>query len=208
MLSLNRAILIVTSLLLALMVAGPQAASAAPPTPPLVTQVTVSFASNTVSITGTNFFTFAAPTVSLGGTGLTVNSYTATEIVAALPADIAPGDYLLTVSMGVVRLSYDLTIGPRIYTNTDTTETFVRCNGHNDILITGGAICPCPVTSAVPHPTDACSVLKSSYPGIFVPSHHPEEGSWPAWFANCYDPVDPDNAVFPDKIFVQCYAMP
>jgi hypothetical protein len=95
----------------------------------------------------------------------------------------------------------------KVYTNNATSQNFVLCNGENDIVITGGATCPCPVTSAVPHPTNACSVLVYSKPGLFVSSHHPGT-PWPAWLAGCYDPIDPDDIVPVGEISVQCYAVP
>jgi len=100
MFSPNRAVLIFASLCLALLMSARQALPAGPPWPPEITEVTVSLSSNTVSIIGKDFDAHVAPTVILGTTGLIVSSFSATEIVAKLPAGISAGDYLLTVSTG------------------------------------------------------------------------------------------------------------
>ena len=55
------------------------------------------FPSNTLTITGQNFGP-GLPTVQLGGTNLTVVSHTANQILANLPAGIAPGSYLLAIT--------------------------------------------------------------------------------------------------------------
>jgi len=65
-----------------------------------ITAVFVDFETNTVTINGRYFRSHREPVVHLGGVNLDVQSYTKTEIVAALPEDIEDGDYLLTVSTG------------------------------------------------------------------------------------------------------------
>jgi len=113
MLSPNRAVLILVSLCLALLMPAQQALPADFPDPPEITKVTVNSSTNTLSIIGNDFDARVAPTVSIGKTNLTVNSFSETQIVAALPANISAGAYVLTVSTGYrhhVTLRYNLTI--------------------------------------------------------------------------------------------------
>jgi hypothetical protein len=87
------------------------------PTEPelLITEVRVDFISSEIVITGVNFDNGDTPVVTLGDdpTPLVLNSNTATEIKAVLPA-VLDGDYLLAVSTGPAVKDYDeydLTIG-------------------------------------------------------------------------------------------------
>ena len=66
---------------------------------------------NTITITGSGFSAKTKPTVQLGGTNLTVDSYAATSIVASLGSVTAPGTYLLTVTSGVTFAAADVTLG-------------------------------------------------------------------------------------------------
>jgi hypothetical protein len=149
MLSRNRAVLIFLCLLSVLLMSGLQAFAVQP----VITQVTVNFTTNAITIIGMDFITLSAPAVSLGSTSLTVNSYSETEIDAALPASTPAGDYLLTVSFGKNNntfLTYDLTIGavgPHFYRRASTgmiiqpgtSGTQVAfCDDPTDIVTGGG----------------------------------------------------------------------
>jgi hypothetical protein len=74
--------------------------SFAAPAPPVMTSVTVDAGLTTLTIKGTGFGTSGA-VVTLGNTGsLTITSQTDTLITATLPAGVAPGSYLLSLSAG------------------------------------------------------------------------------------------------------------
>ena len=79
------------------------------------TQANYTTTPNTLTILGTGFDTTTG-TVSLSGTGLLIESWNATQIVAALPSTIVPGSYTLTVSVPVRRgpprtATFDVTLG-------------------------------------------------------------------------------------------------
>lgn len=66
---------------------------------PVIYGATVDNNANTLTLTGANFG--QNPTVTLGGVlPLTVQSSSSTQIVAALPASLAPGSYLLLAKFG------------------------------------------------------------------------------------------------------------
>ncbi len=95
-----------------------QAFSASPSKPtiqPLQIQfVAVDFTGSSINIYGQNFGNGTTPVVTMGGTKLTVKSYSSNQIIAALPSGTAAGDYLLIVSTGsdpAQNDKYDLTIG-------------------------------------------------------------------------------------------------
>jgi hypothetical protein len=76
--------------------------------------VYVDFDHDVVLIHGHNFDNGGFPVVTLGGTKLTVKSYTHKEIVAKLPTDILDGDYKLAISTGgddKCKDEYCLTVG-------------------------------------------------------------------------------------------------
>jgi hypothetical protein len=78
-----------------------------------VQAVSVDRTAGTLTITGTGFDTKLDTTVVLGGTSHTILTETTTQIVAALPADITAGSYLLDVFVtgGTSRSDeFDLTI--------------------------------------------------------------------------------------------------
>lgn len=77
----------------------------------IITNTMVNTNTNTITITGGGFSSKAKPTVRLGTTGLAVNSYSSTSIVASLGSVTAPGTYLLTVSSGVTFAAADVTLG-------------------------------------------------------------------------------------------------
>ncbi|MFP5204992.1 MAG: IPT/TIG domain-containing protein [Acidobacteriota bacterium] len=68
------------------------------PRRPVVVSALPSFTGNTLTISGMNFGT-QMPVVTLNAAALTVTSNTNTQIVATLPANIAPGSYRLIVSL-------------------------------------------------------------------------------------------------------------
>jgi hypothetical protein len=79
-----------------------------------ITETLPNYITNKLAIVGTGFGTTKG-TVSLSGTGLVVDSWTATLIVAALPP-IPPGSYTLTVSLPVrfgppLTATFDVTLG-------------------------------------------------------------------------------------------------
>lgn len=66
---------------------------------PVIYGAAVDSNANTLTLTGANFG--QSPTVTLGGVlPLTVQSSSSTQIVAALPASLAPGNYLLLAKFG------------------------------------------------------------------------------------------------------------
>lgn len=77
----------------------------------IISNTMVNTNTNTITITGSGFSTRVKPTVSLGGTALTVSSYTATSIVASLGPVTAPGTYLLTLTSGLTFAAADVTLG-------------------------------------------------------------------------------------------------
>jgi len=78
---------------------------------PVIESATVNSAANTITISGIGFNTRIKPTVNLGGTNLTVNSYTSTTVVANLGSVTAPGTYLLTLTDGLLPAVADVTLG-------------------------------------------------------------------------------------------------
>jgi hypothetical protein len=78
---------------------------------PVVFNATVDTTANTLTIAGVNFG--ANPTVTLGGSQqLSVQSFNSSQIVANLPANLAPGDYLLIVRFGNWTFAvFEVTIG-------------------------------------------------------------------------------------------------
>lgn len=85
----------------------------------MITSVYVDFGSTpgnpgTITINGQNFNNGYPPIVTLGGTSISVQSYTATQIIAEFPVGTPDGDYQLTVTTGTAVKNYDayaLTIG-------------------------------------------------------------------------------------------------
>lgn len=85
-------------------------AQAAPPQQLVIAsvQVTSDSASNSLLIQGENFDNGNPATVTLGLSELTIDSESATEIVAACPSGLCPdGDYMLTVSTGSKNNEFD-----------------------------------------------------------------------------------------------------
>jgi hypothetical protein len=78
---------------------------------PFIAGVTVNYTTNTLTITGSTYCTFAAPAVTLDGVKLTVKSFNKTTIVAQLAAIPAPGTYLLLVIDRLFVGDFDLTVG-------------------------------------------------------------------------------------------------
>lgn len=95
------------------------AAQKAPPPQLVVTTAVPDFVNLVLTVTGSNFQhsgngAAVTPVVTLGSTALTVQSASDTQILAALPAGITPGTYLLTVSRGpstTDNWSTDVTLG-------------------------------------------------------------------------------------------------
>jgi IPT/TIG domain-containing protein len=101
----NRFRLIAPTLLAVLCAVHP--ALAAPGSPRLViVSVTADVAAETVTIDGTGFGD-GEPVVTFNGTPLTVLTATPNHIEATLPAGLAPGGYLLTVSRGPATTQFD-----------------------------------------------------------------------------------------------------
>jgi hypothetical protein len=86
-----------------LLVASPTAVLAQEQLIPIVNAVSENVAGTTITIAGTGFGT-RTPTVNLAGKNLTVVGYSDTVVTANLPAEIAPGAYLLTVQNNLTRL--------------------------------------------------------------------------------------------------------
>lgn len=102
----NRVRLIGPTLLAMVCAAHP--ALAAPGSPPRLVIVSVSadVVAETLTIDGTSFGN-DTPVVTLNGTPLTVPIWTPSHIEATLPAGLAPGTYLLTVSRGPATTQFD-----------------------------------------------------------------------------------------------------
>ena len=77
-----------------------------------VDTASVNFSTNQMMITGANFTSKGAPTVTLGATTLgVVGSPTATQITVNLPNGIAAGTYIVTVASGNESDTLDVAIG-------------------------------------------------------------------------------------------------
>jgi hypothetical protein len=81
------------------------------PNTPSITKAAANAAMTTITITGASLNTSGTPVVSLGGVVLSVQSASASTVVAALPAGSAAGTYPLVVSSGNHSDAIDLTIG-------------------------------------------------------------------------------------------------
>ena len=104
--------LILISLALAVQSAQPAKGVGSKIDLPLIISVFVDFNSNTVIINGENLKIEDVPEVILGNEKLNVVTNGNQEITAELPADIADGDYLLTVyTDDSLYDNYNLTIG-------------------------------------------------------------------------------------------------
>ncbi len=77
----------------------------------IISNTKVNTSTNMITIAGSGFNSRVKPAVNLGGTNLTVSSFTATSIVASLGSVTAPGTYLLTVTSGVTFAAADVTLG-------------------------------------------------------------------------------------------------
>jgi hypothetical protein len=77
----------------------------------IISNTKVNTSTNTITITGAGFSSKVKPTVYLGGTNLSVSSFTAASIVASLGSVTAPGTYLLTVTSGLTFAAADVTLG-------------------------------------------------------------------------------------------------
>jgi hypothetical protein len=77
----------------------------------IISNAKVNTSTNMITITGSGFNTRVKPTVYLGGTNLSVSSFTATSVVASLGSVTAPGTYMLTVTSGVTFAAADVTLG-------------------------------------------------------------------------------------------------
>ncbi len=77
----------------------------------IISNTKVNTSANTITIAGSGFSTKVKPAVNLGGTNLSVSSFTATSIVASLGSLTAPGTYLLTVTSGITFAAADVTLG-------------------------------------------------------------------------------------------------
>jgi hypothetical protein len=76
---------------------------------PVIDSATPNYATNQLTIIGSNFGT-GTPVVDLDGTVLTLVSHTATTIVATLP-NVVAGSYVLSVKEGAATGTFDLTLG-------------------------------------------------------------------------------------------------
>jgi hypothetical protein len=109
------------SLTTALLAAGPVEAAAEgwhhpAPRNLVVTSALVNLEEGVLTVSGSGFVVHRhrGPWVTLAGVSLTLVSVSDNEITAALPPDLAPGTYVLTISRGpspVVSAQMDLTIG-------------------------------------------------------------------------------------------------
>ena len=77
----------------------------------IISNTKVNTSTNTINITGSGFSSKVKPTVYLGGTTLSISSFTATSIVASLGSVTLPGTYLLTVTSGITFAAADVTLG-------------------------------------------------------------------------------------------------
>src|SRR5579871_4454587 len=81
-------------------------------TTPSIIAATIDYPTQEVTITGAQLApATGSPTVKLDGQALTLVSSTASEIVAHLPAGLAPGSYQLSVNNGTAAGTFDLTFG-------------------------------------------------------------------------------------------------
>jgi len=79
---------------------------------PVTTSATINSAANQITITGLNLApATGTPAVGLGNAELTAVSATATEIVATLPASLAPGSYQLKVLVGTMVARFAVAYG-------------------------------------------------------------------------------------------------
>ena len=80
---------------------------------PFIASATANLAASppTLTIIGSQYSTFLAPTVTLNGVKLTIKSFTSTKIVANLGSVTAPGTYLLLVTDRFFVGEFDVTIG-------------------------------------------------------------------------------------------------
>ena len=79
---------------------------------PSIEGVSVDYSKSLCYVYGDNFGTKAG-TVTIGGTLLTVKTWAATEVIAALPSGVVPGSYLISVTTkaGVQSANFDATLG-------------------------------------------------------------------------------------------------
>ncbi len=79
---------------------------------PVIVAATVNSSTKQITIYGANLApATGTPTVKLATTQLTVVTATSTEIVATLPATLAPSTYDLTVTAGTLSGTFDVTYG-------------------------------------------------------------------------------------------------
>ncbi len=80
---------------------------------PVVVQVVINASTQQITISGSSFKpATTAPVVTLGSTKLTVLSSTNTTVVAALPATLAAGSYLLSLTSSAnAAVSFSVTVG-------------------------------------------------------------------------------------------------
>ena len=79
---------------------------------PVIVAATINSSTKQITIYGANLVpATGTPTVKLATTQLTVVTATATQIVATLPATLAPSSYDLTVTAGTLSGTFDVTYG-------------------------------------------------------------------------------------------------
>lgn len=80
---------------------------------PVVQSGTINYLTNAITLKGTNFQPGkAAPTVLFNGSGLTLTSFSSTQIVATLPSGLTPGTFDLTVTNSAGNsVVFDMTYG-------------------------------------------------------------------------------------------------
>ena len=124
----GKIVLVLTACLALVMLAPPGQAKSAQPAPPQMVIQSVHQAGDQIVIQGINFDNGGWPAVFLGGQAVEVDTYDTAEISVWKPADLADGDYLLTVSTGSATKQYDtyvLTIG-------NSSGTTIGPQGPND----------------------------------------------------------------------------
>jgi hypothetical protein len=177
----------------------------------IIDDATVNYNTGSITVVGTGFGV-ANGTVLIDSTSLTVSSWSANTIVAVLPANIAPGSYLLSVTKhnGAVE-TFDVTIGTAgAFSSWFTANLYtVGCSGYSsclclsstsgvfDIAISGGASCISVNSPGSSTPPVNGTLVNSQ------PNYPCKYGCQPnGWQASC----DTANGIAAADIWVTCLA--